>query len=358
MAEKTEKATPKKLRDARKKGQVAKAQDIPAAFTFITSLAVTMGMTSHLFQKIATLFKTFLEAVPHIGQDFGQKAPAFFYLAMETILESSLPIMALVCSVGILVSFLVVGPVFSFQAMKFNFKKLNPIEGIKQKFKVKTLVELIKSLAKITGAAIIIFLIIKNSVPLIVSTVMMPILGSAMVVHDFLMTAMIRVGIFFILVALFDLAFQKKNFSKEMMMEKFELKQEFKDTEGNPEIKGKRKEMFREIAYQDGPKAARGARAIITNPTHTAIAIKYDPEEEPAPKILTMGIGHVAEQIIKIGIDYKVPIMRNVDLARTLYTKGKIGDYIPEDLYQAVAEIIKWVESLEENPDVNMELFR
>ncbi len=142
-----------------------------------------------------------------------------------------------------------------------------------------------------------------------------------------------------------------------MMMQKFEIKQEYKDTEGDPHIKGRRREMFREIAYQEGPKAARRARAIITNPTHIAVALKYNPEEEAAPRILTMGTGLIADQIIKIGIENKIPIMRNVDLARDLYKRGKISEYIPEDLYKAVAEIIKWIEALEENPDMNKELF-
>ena len=358
MAEKTEKATPKKLKDARKKGQVAKAQDFPAAFTFVVSIAATLAMISYLFEQMASFFLMILKEVPNVGEGFDNQAGRYFYVALQVILNTSLPIMGLVCIVGVLVSFLVVGPVFSFEAMKFDLKKLNPIEGIKQKFKLKTLVELLKSIFKITGAAIIIYLIIRNKLSEIVSTVMMPVLGSAMVVNDFLVSAAIQVGLFFLFIALFDLAFQKKNFAKEMMMEKFEIKQEYKDTEGDPMIKGKRKELAREIAYQEGPSAARRARAIITNPTHIAVALKYNPLEEPAPIILTMGVGVIAEEIIKIGIENRVPIMRNVDLARALYTKGKISDYIPEDLYGAVAEIIKWIESLEENPDINKELFQ
>jgi type III secretion protein U len=358
MAEKTEKATPKKLSDARKKGQVAKIQDLPAAFTFIVSISATLAAISYLFEQVGGFFSLILKEVPFVTEGFEGRIGGYFYVAMQVILAASLPIMGIVCIVGVLVSFLVVGPVFSMEAMKFDLKKLNPIEGIKQKFKLKTLIELIKSIAKITGAAIIIYMIIWNTLPSIITTAMMPVLGSAIVVNDFLVQATLQVGLFFLFVALFDLAFQKKNFAKEMMMEKFEIKQEYKDTEGDPMIKGKRRELSREIAYQDGPSAAKRARAIITNPTHIAVALKYNPEEEPAPVILTMGVGTVAEQIIKIGIENKVPIMRNVDLARALYAKGKISDYIPEDLYGAVAEIIKWIESLEENPDINKELFQ
>lgn len=358
MAEKTEKATPKKLRDARKKGQIAKAQDLPAALTFIVSIMGSLAMVGYLFQKLSGFLLLMFKAAGAKGDDIEGRIPSFFLVAMQVILESSLPIMVIVCFVGVLVSFLVNGPVFSFEAMKFDFKKLNPIEGIKNKFKIRVLVELLKSIAKITGAAIIIYLVVMSSLPKLIATVVMPVLGMASVVNEFLFTATLRVGIFFLLVGLFDLAFQKHNFAKEMKMEKFEVKQEYKDTEGDPMVKGRRRELFREIAYQEGPRSVRRARAIITNPTHIAVALKYSPPEEVAPIILTMGEGYVAEQIIKIGVENNIPIMRNVDLARELYSKGKISDYIPEETYEAVAEILKWIDSLEGNPDVNMELFK
>ena len=358
MAEKTEKATPKKLKDARKKGQVAKAQDIPAAFTFVVSISAALASVTFFFDQIGSFMLRMFRAVATSGEDFTTKAPGYFNEALQIIMTTCFPILIVVCSVGVLISFLVVGPVFSFEAMKFDLKKLNPIEGIKQKFKLKVLVELIKSIAKITGAAIIIYLVIWQTLPQIITTVLMPIMGSAMLVNDFLITVAIRVGIFFLLIGLFDLAFQKKNFAKEMKMEKFEVKQEYKDTEGDPLIKGKRKEQARELAYQDGPRSARRARAIITNPTHIAIALKYNPEEEPAPIILTMGVGAIADQIRKIGVENKIPIMRNVDLARELYARGEISGYIPEDTYEAVAEILKWIKTLEQNPDLNEELLR
>lgn len=358
MAEKTEKATPKKLRDARKKGQVAKIQDLPAAFTFIVSIGATLGLMSYLFEKIAAFTLLAFGGVATAQQDFETKAYGYLQTAIQVIMECSFPILIIVCLVGVITSFLIIGPVFSMQAMKFDLKKLNPIQGIKQKFKLKVLVDLLKSIAKITGAALIIYFLIWNMLPQLISTVLLPPIASAQIVNDFLTSALIRVGMFFLFVALFDLAFQKKNFAKEMMMEKFEVKQEYKDTEGDPMIKGKRRELSREIAYQDGPVAARRAKAIITNPTHIAVALKYNVEEEPAPIILTMGVGIIAEQIIKIGIEEKIPIMRNVELARELYTKGKISDYIPEESYAAVAEILKWVDALEGNPDVNTELFK
>lgn len=358
MAEKTEKATPKKLKDARKKGQVPKVQDLPAAFTFVTSISATLMFLSYIMGKIAPFTITIFRAAATAQEDFDTKIPGYFLSALHIIMQCSFPIMLFVVFVGIIVSFLVVGPVFSLESMKFNFKKLNPVEGIKQKFKLKTLVELIKSITKITGAGIIIYFIIKGMLTQIISSVLLPVIGSAGIVHAFLIKAAIQVGLFFLLVALFDLAFQKKNFAKEMMMEKFEIKQEYKDTEGDPLIKGQRKQLQREIAYQDGPGTAKKARVIVTNPTHIAVALKYNEDEEPAPTILTMGTGVIAEKIIKVGVDNNIPIMRNVDLARNLYTKGKISDYVPEDTYEAVAEILKWIDSLEKNPDMNTDLFK
>jgi flagellar biosynthesis protein FlhB len=162
----------------------------------------------------------------------------------------------------------------------------------------------------------------------------------------------IRVGIFFILIAIFDLVFQKYNFGKEMKMEKFEVKKEFRDTEGDPHIKSRRKQTAQEIAYQEGPISARRARTIITNPVHLAVAIDYHPEKTPTPKIITMGQGIVADQIIRFAQEAGVPVMRNVDLAQTLFQKGKIGDDIPEETFKAMAEILQWLERLKEEGEL------
>ena len=357
MAEKTEQATPKKLRDARKKGQVAKSQDMPSSLTFVTSLMMVMGMSTFLFESVGGFLMHCFRTVGEPGE-LRSKIPGIAYQGVITILESSWPVMLIVSVVGVIVNFLIVGPVFSAEAMKFDLKKLNPIEGIKQKFKVKTLIELLKSIAKITGAAIIISLIIWNMLGQIITSAAIPVIGTVAIVGEFIMKATIQVGIFFLLVALFDLFFQKKNFAKEMKMEKFEVKQEYRDTEGDPQIKGKRRELSREIAYQEGPSAARGARVIVTNPTHIAVALKYHAKDHPTPTILTMGVGAMAEQIMKVGAANNVPIMRNVDLARKLYSSGVISQHIPEDTYEAVAEILKWIEALQENPDIDTELFR
>lgn len=356
MAEKTEQATPKKLKDARKKGQVAKSQDFPSAFTFIVSIAATIATSGYLFSQLAGYF---IGTYKSVGPDLDLQRSAGNYIsqALIVILNCSLPIVLVTTFVGLLVNFIIVGPLFSPEAFKPDLKKMNPVTNIKNMFKFKTLFELLKSIFKISGAVYLIYGVVISSIGEIVNTASLPVFGSALVFNDFLFKVIIRVGIFFIIVAVIDLIFQKRNFAKEMKMEKFEVKQEYKDTEGDPHIKSRRKQIAQEIAYQEGPSAVKRARAIITNPIHIAVAIEYDEEKEPAPKIVTMGKGNIADLIIKQALEFKIPIMRNVPLAHILYEKGKISDYIPEETYQAVAEILKWISGLE-GKEFNVELFK
>ncbi len=351
MGEKTEKATPKKLRDARKKGQVAKSQDFPSAFTFIVSISSILYMSGNLYNKLTTYLITLFHQIPN-STHVAQGAGSFLQAAIFTIFSSSIPIMVFVSLIGLLVNFLIVGPLFSVQAMKPDIKRMNPVTNIKNLFKLKTFIELLKSIFKITGAFILIYSVVRSSLPEIISTCGLPLIASTMVFSSFLIKVVLRVGIFFIVIGIFDLVFQKKNFAKEMKMEKFEVKQEYKDSEGDPQQKSKRKQIAQEMAYQDGPGAARQAKAVITNPTHIAIAIDYKPEEEePAPKILTMGLDFMAEKIIKVAVANNIPIMRNIELAQTLYYKSEIGEYVPEETYETIAEILKWLAKLDKEKE-------
>jgi type III secretion protein U len=358
MAEKTEKATPKKLRDARKKGQVAKSQDFPSAFTFVVSLSVTLLSAGYLYQMLGGYIISMFRLSGDHNLDLQNSAAGIFSQAIMVIFNTSMPILILTSIVGVIVSFLIVGPMFSLESMKPDIKKLNPVTNIKNMFKFKTIFELLKSILKITGALILIYSVVYSSIPEIVATAALPVLGSAIVFSHFLVQVCLRVGIFFLAIAVFDLVFQKRNFAKEMKMEKFEVKQEFKDTEGDPHIKSKRRQTAQEIAYQEGAAAVKRAKAVITNPIHIAVAVEYHSETEPAPRIVTMGKGTVADLIVKMAHEFGVPIMRNVNLAQILFEKGKISDYIPEETYQAVAEILRWLEGLESFETAGADLFK
>lgn len=358
MAEKTEKATPKKLRDARKKGQVAKSQDFPSAFTFVVSIAATIILSGYLYTQMSAYIINMFRRAAMPNLNLTTIAPGILEEALMVIFNCSIPIMLITVCVGVLTGFLIVGPVFSSEVLKPDIKRLNPVENIKNLFKMKTLFELIKSVFKILGAFVLIWSVVYGSIPEIVSTAAMPIMGATQVFSSFLIKVVVRVGIFFLAVALADLIFQKRNFAKEMRMEKYEVKQEYRDTEGDPHMKTRRRQVAQEMAYQEGPSATKRARAVITNPIHIAVALLYDETNDPAPRILTMGKGIIADMITRIALENNIPIMRNVDLAQTLFEKGEISDYIPEETYQAVSEILKWIQNLEAQETANLELFK
>jgi type III secretion protein U len=351
MAEKTENATPKKLKDARKKGQVAKSQDFPSATTFVTSVSVTMFLSGFLFDRLGGFIGT---VYARIGDpDLVTIIGPFFLTALQLILTTTLPILVCVVSVGVITGFLVVGPTFAIEVFKPDIKKFDPIKNLKAKFKLKTLVELIKSMAKIFGASILVAWVMYGLIGAIVASAEAPDLTIAVeIMSQYLTQVMIRIAIFFIVVASLDLIYQKAAFAKEMKMEKFELKQEMKNSEGDPQLKGKRKEIAREIAYSAGPAAGvELAKAVITNPTHLAIAVGYEHGKDPAPFIVAMGQNYVAALIIKEAERLEIPVLRNIDLAHHLYDTGTVYEYIPEHTYEAVAEILKWIASLEEESE-------
>lgn len=351
MGEKTEKATPKKLKDAKKKGQVAKAQDLPAAFTFVASVAIVLTLAGSLYHQMANFMIAAFHAVG--TTDLNQTILTLFYKANEVIFLASIPTLGLVSMVGVVVTFLAVGPVFAPEVFHFDIKKFNPIDNLKAKFKLKTLVELLKSLIKIGIAAYLIYLVMYKSIPVLIQTVSMPITGALIVFNAFLIEVLIKVGLFFLIVAIADFIYQKKSFAKEMMMEKFEIKQEYKNSEGDPQIKGKRRQIAQEIAYQEGPGGGvKRAQAVVTNPTHLAIAIGYEKEVDAAPYILAMGKDLLAERMIKIAEQYDIPVLRNIPLAHTLWDEGEIYEYVPEETYQAIAEILRWVASLKDGTEM------
>lgn len=345
MGEKTEEATPKKLRDARKKGQVAKSQDLPSAFTFIISIWAVLAMSVTLYHYLGDFIIEVFKKAPQANAMTA--IPAFFYEGAWVIFMASMPAMAAVCAIGILVNFLMVGPMFATEVFKFDIKKFNPVENLKSKFKIKTLIELIKSLFKVFVAAYLIYGVMYDSIPVLIKTVSMPMASSLLVFYAFLMEVIIKVGLFFIAVAVIDFAYQKYNFSKEMRMEKFEIKQEYKNTEGDPHIKGKRKQIAQEIAYEAGGAAGvKKASAVVTNPTHLAIAIGYEKGVDAAPYICGMGKDYLAQQMIKIATEAGIPVVRNIKLAHKLWEEGEVYEYVPEGTYESVAEILRWIASL------------
>ncbi|MBA3721828.1 MAG: type III secretion system export apparatus subunit SctU [Parachlamydiaceae bacterium] len=347
MGEKTEKATPKKLKDAKKKGQIAKSQDLPAAFTFIASVAAVLALSHSLYHQMGDFLVGTFQSVT--DPDLSSVVLNLFFKANEIIFLASIPTLMIVSILGVIVTFLAVGPVFAPEVFKFDPKKFNPVDNLKAKFKLKTLVELLKSCIKIGLASYIIYGVMYKSIPVLIQTVSMPVSGALLVFYAFLIEVITKVGLLFIVIAVADFVYQKKSFANEMKMEKFEIKQEYKNTEGDPLIKSKRRQIAQEIAYQEGPTGGvKRAQAIVTNPTHLAIAIGYEKDMDAAPYILAMGKDGLAQRIVELAEKYNIPVVRNIPLAHKLWDEGDVYEYVPEDTYQVLAQIMRWITSIEE----------
>lgn len=172
--------------------------------------------------------------------------------------------------------------------------------------------------------------------------------GAFAVFNAFLVEVLVKVGLLFVVIAVADFVYQRRNFANEMKMEKFEVKQEYKNTEGDPQIKSKRRQTAQEIAYQEGPATTmKRAQAVVTNPTHLAIAIGYVKEIDPAPYIVAMGEGILAERLISLAKKYNVPIVRNISLAHKLWDEGDLYDFVPESTFAPIAEILRWLSTLQ-----------
>lgn len=354
MGEKTEKATPKKLRDARKKGQVAKSQDLPSAFTFIAAVSAVLILIGNFYNNMAAFVINAFNSIP--SESLEQVVPHLFNQAILMIFTLAAPVMVFVSAFGILITVLSIGPMFSTEVFKPDIKKFDPIQNLKAKFKFKTLFELLKSMAKIILAGYLIYGVMYKSLPVLTKTVALPLEGSLLVLYHFLFEVLWKVGLMFIVVAVADFVYQKHQFANEMKMEKFEVKQEYKNTEGDPQIKSKRKQIAQEMVYSDGPAGGvKKSNAVVSNPTHLAIAIAYNKELDAAPWITAMGQDHMAKHILELAKEYKVPVMRNIPLAHELWERGELYDYVPEDTYEALAEILRWVAQLAEEAELDIE---
>ncbi|MDO8644868.1 MAG: type III secretion system export apparatus subunit SctU [bacterium] len=344
--EKTEEPTPKRLRDARKKGQVWQSRDLTTILVLIASfisLAVTLPYISNSLQ---TLMKNFFEVVsrPEISFElmFEMIQSCFFVL-----IKISAPVALTAVIVALIASFLQVGPVFSMETLKPKLEKLNVIEGIKNMFKTKTFVELVKNIIKITFIFIIAITVVKGLLGDFLQMAVVEPEHSAQFAGTIIVRFLVRVFALFLLVAILDVFFQRKDYLKNLRMSKEEVKREYKEDEGDPLIKSHRKQLHREMAMTDARQGVKTADVVVTNPTHLAIALKYDTKEMVAPQIVAKGQRIFAEYIRELAVEFNVPTVQNIPLAWSLI-ELEIGDEVPEDLYQAVAEILTFVYQMKE----------
>ncbi|MEJ8302555.1 flagellar biosynthesis protein FlhB [Saccharibacillus sacchari] len=343
--EKTEKATPKKRDESRKKGQVAKSQELPGSILLLTCIVMLMifggnfrTSITHMFTDVFNNRMTMEITVDNVMNMMMQY--------MLEILKLLAPIFIAVILIVILSSFAQYGLLFVTEGLKPKFSKLDPIKGAKNIFSLRSIVELLKSLLKMSVIGFLVFTTLQSQMSVIS-------ILHAMSLEDILgfaasttMSLGIKIGAALIILAVFDFMYQKFEFEKSIRMSKQDIKDEYKKAEGDPMIKGKIRERQRRMAMQRMMQDVPTADVIITNPTHYAVALKYDGNQMQAPEVVAKGQDFVALRIREIAKDNGVMIMENKPLARALFAQAEIGDTVPADLFQAVAEVLAYVYKL------------
>jgi flagellar biosynthetic protein FlhB len=342
--DKSEEPTDKKLDDARKKGQVWKSKDFSGVIVFAACLGIVKAMSSRFEYEIRVLFQYSFE---HMSDAANLQRSTFELLIMGLValLMISLPVVLGGAILGGLSDFLQAGPLFTTDPLTPKLEKLNPIEGLKNMFSKKQLIELLKSMIKIGITGYITYGVIRDAIDLVVMSIRGDIPHIFALISELIFRVASRVILLFLIFAIFDLWFQRKTFMKEMMMSKDEVKREYKESEGDPHHKAKRKELHQEILEGAQMDAVKGADVVVTNPDHVAVALKYDRNADEAPRVLAKGLDAKAERIKEIAKQGDVAILRNVPLAHALL-RVEPGQQIPEDLYDAVAEVLNFVYGL------------
>jgi flagellar biosynthetic protein FlhB len=340
--EKTEEATPKRLREARKKGQVPKSRDVTTIVVLICVLAFLAFGVGWIGIQLRELMRASFEVAGTKGPVDGSQLLTVGKASLLTLAKIMLPLGLVAMVSSVVAGFLQVGAIFALDPLKPQFKKLNALEGMKNWFKAQTFIELAKNLAKIIVVFYLAYSTLRGEIATVLRTTNIPIADAAALTGSLIFRFVVKVCLAFLVISVIDFMVQKKQFMKQMRMSKEEVKREYKQDEGDPLIKSQRKHLHREMIFSDVKQAVRTSDAVVTNPVHVAVAIKYDRQEMAAPEIMVRGQRAFAEMIRKVAEEENIPIIRNVPLAWALFDLEE-GQEIPEDLYEAVAEILSYV---------------
>ena len=343
-ADKTEKPTPKRIRDARKEGNVSKSRELTATVLTLGWLVAAWLLMGFMYSRISELFNQSLDAMQ---LPFREALLETAGVAFQTLLWLSLPFLAMALLLGVAVEFMQVGPIATMKKLTPNLEKMNPVEGIKKMFSMDNLVELIKSIIKSAALLGIGFYVLWKMMPdlLLLPHGVPAQMGSA-VWHAITRIVIWTIVVFFFVSAL-DVWYQKFSYTKQLRMSRRDIKQEVKENEGDPYIKSRRRQLHQEWAQQNMLSAVRGANVVVTNPTHIAVALQYEMGVTDLPVVVAKGEGALAEQIKQAAEEAGVPILQNVPLARGINEKVALDDYVDSEFFDAVAEVLFWAESVQ-----------
>ncbi len=342
VAEKTEQPTPKRLTKAKEKGQTAQSQELPAAVSIVVLVMVLSVLAPSLLQWFIVQMKQGMSGQISVFAD-SKTFTSFLNTKITGSILAMLPVLAALV-VGSVLSCVVVGGLnFAPQALSLKLSAINPVAGFGRLFNVKSVVKLGISIAKLIIVSIIVWLYLQSKIDTL-AAMRWAWSGQIIVAIARMISGMlIRVCAALLIIAAIDVIFQKWKYTQDLKMTKQEVKQERKDTDGSPEIKSRIRriqiEMARKRMLQEVPKAT----VVLVNPTHVAVALRYDAKAMESPVMVAKGADHLAEKIREIARAYGVPVVRKPELARTIYSTVQPGDSIPETLYATVAEVLAMI---------------
>lgn len=337
--EKTEEATPHKKREVRKEGQVTRSTDLNAVANLLAMYILLLVFYNKYVQDLCAYIATCLSEGLLRPLTQGNVLYVFWDSALF-MFKLLAPVFLVAIIVGLAVNIGQVGFMFAPKSISPKLSNLNPIQGFQRMFSRRSLVELAKALGKVVVVGWVAFVLVKKNFFNLLYIVDMETPGILTVVAKVLSSVAAGcIGVFFV-IAVIDYIFQRLEFRRRIRMTKKEVKDEFKQTEGDPQIRARVKERQRELARHRMMKSVPEATVVITNPTHLAIALKYEVGKQSAPQVLAKGAGYIAQNIIQLARDNKVPVIENKPVAQMLFKTVEIGEEIPEELYKAVAEIL------------------
>ncbi|EHZ2783203.1 SctU family type III secretion system export apparatus subunit VscU [Vibrio parahaemolyticus] len=342
--EKTEQPTAKKLRDARKKGQVAKSQEIVSSALILALIAVLFAFADYYMSHISALLLLPSELAYQGFQDALIDVAIAIAKEMAYLLAPIILVAALIAIFSNMGQF---GFLFSGESIKPDIKKINPVEGAKRIFSLKSVIEFIKSILKVSLLSCIIWVTLRGNINTLMQIPTCGLECVPAVTGVMIKQLMIISSVGFVVIAAADFAYQKFDHTKKLKMSKDEVKREYKEMEGSPEIKSKRRQLHQELQASNQRENVKRSNVLVTNPTHITVGLYYKKGETPLPVITLMETDAMAKRMIAIAREEGVPVMQKVPLARALYADGNVDQYIPSELIEATAEVLRWLASLE-----------
>ncbi len=339
--EKTEEATPQRREDFRKRGQVAQTKELSAAFFLFTSIILIWMLSRYYFSQIFELFQFTMGSQLASTVREGALLEALQFAMLKSFILVG-PALLVLGFMALAAQLLQVGFLYNEEALQFKPERLDPIQGLKRIFSLRNLMEGIKSILKVSVILVITYFVLRAQIYEIPHLVEYSMAQLFEFIGVLLIKVLGGVGAFMLVLSAGDYLFQNWSLEQEMMMTKQEVKEELKSREGDPLIKARIKRVQRELARKRMMDDVPKADVIVTNPTHIAVALKYD-ETMVAPKVLAKGADLIAQKIKSVASEHGIPLVENKPLARVMYKTLKIGQTIPKELYAAVAEVLSYV---------------